>query len=179
MAESRIISQRDCNPHTPEEHFLWALTRIPFSEKISQPIQTRIAQVISKHLWSLSFRHMDHIRRLANEDGWIHVNQLPEQQKFLRMPARGQHQNLNGAAVWVDIGEPENPEPVQIPDVRKMTRQEQELMQWELEQAGVRRPEPKDHGKVGEITSYAARKAAHVKTAEEARDGRNAEPGPS
>lgn len=164
--QERFPRQQDCDPENPEEHFLWALTQIPYNDRVTQPIQQKIARVMSKHLTNCGFVHADYLRSKADENGYIHVSQLPEQQVKLQMPHRGQQHYMNGMAVWVPM-DAEDPDPVELPNVRKLTRQEQEFIKQELEDVGVIQPPERDLGLTARTTSWKTLKAAGIKSARE------------
>jgi hypothetical protein len=90
----------------------------------------------SEHLWKCGFRHVDSLRELADEDGNIHVSQLPEQVIKFQKPFRGDHSHYNPAARWVGVDEAD-PEPVRIPDIKKLTQQENEAMLQQYRAAGM------------------------------------------
>lgn len=81
----------------------------------------------SEHLWKVGFRHRDFLEGLADENGYIHVSQLPPQDIKFQPAFRGQRHDANNAARWVDSDTPD-PEPVVIPDIRRMTDQENQAM---------------------------------------------------
>jgi hypothetical protein len=145
----RFPQQKDCDPADPEQHFLWALTQIPYNHQVTQPIQPRIAKVISKHLHDLGFRHHPKL-----------------QKKKLQMPHRGQQHTLNGMSVWVPM-DSEEPDPVTLPDVRSMTRHEQELMKAELENVGLIKPPERNLGRTAEVVSFRQLSSDHVAKARE------------
>lgn len=142
--QQRFPQQSNCDPADPQEHFLWALAQIPYGDRANQPIQPKIARVISKHLHELGFRHHPQL-----------------QTKKLQMPHRGPQQALNGLAVWVPM-DSEDPDPVVLPNVRALTRQEQELMKNELKEVGLIPDPPKNLGQTAEVTSWKKVRSDHV-----------------
>lgn len=145
----RFPLQKDCDPAKPEEHFLWALTQIPYSDRVTQPIQPKIAKVMSAHLHNLGFRHHPNL-----------------QKSKMQMPHRGQQHTLNGMAMWVPM-DSEEPDPIMLPDVRQMTRAEQELLKQELEDIGIIKDPPKDIGPLAEITSWRDLQSTNVVRAQD------------
>lgn len=145
----RFPNQSNCDPTKPEEHLLWGLVQIPYSDKVTQPIQTKVARVMSQHLHELGFRHHPDL-----------------QTKKLHMPHRGQQHALNAMARWVPM-DAEEDEPITLPDVRKMTRAEQELMKQELKDVGVIQDPPKHLGKTAQVTSWKAIQSERVVKASE------------
>jgi hypothetical protein len=160
----RFPQQEDCDLSDPEEHFLWALTQVPFGQFNSQPIQPSLARTISKHLWECGFRHLP---RLQN--------------KKLQMPHRGQQHYLNASAKWVGMDEP-NPDPVVMPDVKSMTVHEQELLLQEFDRLGKTRPEPREETETAQVVRYSDVKSTRIHKASELlgeNDGRDTEPEPA
>jgi len=162
----RYPVKEKCDLDKPEEHFLWALVLIPFSEKVLQPIQQNIAKVISKHLWSLGFRHVDWLRGLANEEGFIHVDDLPEQQFKLQMPHRGPQSSLNAMAIWVPMSA-DTPDPIVLPDVNKMTHEERAVLTEELKKYGYIKEPERYLGQTAEVVHYNQVRSDHVVKASE------------
>lgn len=132
----RISLQADCDPTKPEEHLLWALNQIQMGNEMI-PIPPNIAKTMSKHLYELGFRHHPRL-----------------QTKKLQLPHRGQQHYMNGLARWVPMDAPE-PDPVVLPDVRKMTTHEQELIETELRAIGKIVDPPPRRGILAEETSFA------------------------
>ncbi|AWY03847.1 minor tail protein [Gordonia phage Nedarya] len=130
-----MISQEDHNPNDPEEHFLWGLFNMPMMFGVGGITNTGILRRWSKHLWDCGFVHRDYLVGLADENGMIHVSQLPKQIIKLQKAFRGPRHNLNPAARWVTKDTPD-PEPVRIPDIRKLTDQENEAMIQQYISAG-------------------------------------------
>lgn len=90
----------------------------------------------SAHLWACGFAHRDYIAALADEDGNIHVSQLPVQTLKFQPPVRGPRHGYNNAARWVSAGTPD-PTPINLPDIRQLTIQENELMLEQYRSAGM------------------------------------------
>ncbi|MFE7797052.1 DUF2744 domain-containing protein [Nocardia sp. NPDC057440] len=151
----RFPQQKDCDPTDPEQHFLWALTQIPYNHQVTQPVQPRIARVMSKHLYELGFRHHPQL-----------------QSKKLQMPYRGQQHTLNGMSVWVPM-DSEAPEPPPQHNVKAMTREEQEVLKKELEDVGLIQPPQRHLGRTAEIVSYKQLKSDHVVRARDILLGEN------
>jgi hypothetical protein len=134
-------SQSECNPGDPEEHFLWALRSMPAFAGSGVITHSGFLRTWSKHLWEAGFAHRDYLASLADEAGNIHVSKLPEQQIKFQEAFRGPHHAYNNAARWVRADEPD-PEPVIIPDIRKMTQQEAWGLAYQLKQQGFVIPDP-------------------------------------
>jgi len=95
----------------------------------------------SKHLWDTGFAHRDYLASLADEDGNIHISKLPKQVIRFQEAFRGPQHTYNNAARWVRAGEPD-PKPTVIPDVTKMTQQENWALAYQLKAAGYVIPDP-------------------------------------
>lgn len=131
-----IPSKEQCDFTNPEEHFLWALRNLPNVGGVQQIAPIMILKGWSEHLWECGFAHRDYLESLADEDGFIHVSQLPEQTKKFQPAARGPRHDFNPASQWVGSEEPE-PEPVRIPDIRQLTPQENAAMLAQYRAAGM------------------------------------------
>ncbi|QGJ88782.1 hypothetical protein SEA_YECEY3_30 [Mycobacterium phage Yecey3] len=131
-----IPSQQDHNPKDPRQHAIWALRNLPMVAGVGAITHPAYLADWSEHLWKCGFRHVDALRELADEDGNIHVSQLPEQVIKFQPAFRGQRHDMNNAARWVKHDEPD-PEPVRIPDIRKLTQQENEAMLRQYREAGM------------------------------------------
>jgi hypothetical protein len=160
----RFPTQENCDMDVPEEHILWPFSAVPYGDKVTQPVQSNIGKVFSKHLVELGYVHGPWLAAQADENGYIHVDQIPKQTKKLLMPYRGQQHPLNPSAIWVDM-DIEAPEPPVLPNVRAMTRHEQELMVSELEDLGLIQPPQRNLGKVAEIRKFSEIKSKHVRKA--------------
>lgn len=96
-----IPSQQEADPHNPEEHVVWALRNMPTFAGIGAVTHPGFLRQWSKHLWECGFRHRDYLEGLADENGNIHVSQLPEQTIELQGAFRGPSHIYNNAARWV------------------------------------------------------------------------------
>jgi hypothetical protein len=134
------LSQAECDPKNPEEHFLWALRNMPSFAGSGVITHIGFLRTWSKHLWEAGFAHRDYLASLADEDGNIHVSKLPEQQIKHQEAFRGPHHQYNNAARWVRDGEPE-PEPFVVPNIEQMTIQEKYALAYQLDQMGIKLPE--------------------------------------
>lgn len=130
-----MLTQEECNPGDPEEHFLWALRSMPAFAGSGVVTHVGFLRTWSKHLWECGFAHRDYLSSLADDDGNIHVSKLPAQQKRFQQPFRGPHHSFNNAARWVKADEPE-PRPEVIPDLSQMTQQENWALAYQLKQLG-------------------------------------------
>ncbi|AIW02925.1 minor tail protein [Mycobacterium phage Larenn] len=131
-----IPSQESHDPNKPREHVAWALRNLPMVAGVGAITHPHYLADWSEHLWRCGFRHVDWLRELADEDGNIHVSQLPDQEIKFQPAFRGQRHDMNNAARWVGKDEPD-PEPVRIPDIRKLTQQENEAMLRQYRAAGM------------------------------------------
>jgi len=131
----KIPSQEDHNPNDPRQHVAWALRNLPMIAGVGAITHPGYLFGWSEHLWRAGFRHVDWIRGLADENGNIHVSQLPEQEIKFQPAFRGQRHDANNAARWVDKDTPD-PKPVVIPDITKFTEQENLAMLRQFEEHG-------------------------------------------
>lgn len=142
---SQIPRIDDCDPDVPEQALLWASMYIPCAGRSPMVFPRMIAELISKHYSECGVVHAPSLARLANEDGFIHVDQLPKQKKKFSRPYRGEQHPLNGAGGWVAMDAPEE-EPIVIQDPAVMTVREREAQIERLRYMGykVNEPEPED-----------------------------------
>ena len=131
-----IPSQETHNPRDPKQHFVWALRNLPMVAGVGAITHPGYMASWSEHLWNCGFAHRDYLEGLADADGNIHVSQLPRQTIKFQPAFRGQRSDYNNAARWVGMDEPD-PEPVVIPDIRKLTQQENEYMLRQYREAGM------------------------------------------
>jgi hypothetical protein len=132
-----IPGQYEADPRIPEEHFVWALRNMPTpAGSIGAVTHSSFLRLWSGHLWKCGFAHRDYLASLADENGNIHVDKLPEQTIKFQEAFRGPHHQFNNAARWVGKDEPD-PQPMRLQDVRDLTVQEQHVMAAQLEQVGV------------------------------------------
>ncbi|AOQ27956.1 minor tail protein [Mycobacterium phage Mundrea] len=131
-----IPPQEEVDWNKPEHHFAWALRNMPTFAGTGAVTHPGFLTTWSKHLWECGFAHRDYLERLADEDGNIHVSKLPKQLIRWQAPFRGPRSNYNNAARWVSKDTPA-PEPVRLPDVSKLTQQEQEFMLGQFRELGL------------------------------------------
>lgn len=128
-------TQETHNPLDPREHFAWALRNVPMFGNAAT-VHPELPKEWSEHLWKCGFAHRDYLEGLADENGMIHVSQLPKQTIKLQPPFRGPRSYYNNAARWVDADAPA-PEVFRIPDIRQLTQQENEWMLRQYRDAGM------------------------------------------
>lgn len=148
MLTKPLPSQEECDPKQPDEHFLWALRNMPSFAGSGVITHPGFLRGWSKHLWECGFAHRDYLEGLADEDGNIHVSKLPKQQIKFQEAFRGPHHSLNNAARWVREDAPD-PKPVVIPDVSKMTQQEQQAYMLQFQALGLIPQSPVEPPKAG------------------------------
>jgi hypothetical protein len=90
----------------------------------------------SEHLFNCGFAHRDYIASLADENGMVHVDQLPRQILDFQPAMRGPRHSYNNAARWVTEGTPA-PDPVRLPDIQELTANEQQAMLQQFVDAGM------------------------------------------
>lgn len=134
-----IPTQAEANHNEPEQHVLWALRNLPTIAGVGAITHPAFLKSWSKHLWQAGFRHVDWIRKLADEEGNIHVSKLPEQTIKFQAAFRGPGHHYNNAARWVGKDVPE-PEAFRVVNVQQMTDQEKYALLYQLDRAGVRMP---------------------------------------
>src|SRR5690606_7160755 len=147
---SNIPWQSECDPTKPEEAMLWASMNIPVAGRSPMVFPRMLCQSLSKHYSECGFVHVDYIRSLADENGMVHVDQLPEQQKKFMYPARGQRSVLNGAGGWGPMDQ-EQPEPIVIQDPSVMTVPEREAQLEVYRYLGYKIDEPEPEVKKASV----------------------------
>ncbi|MFC9514397.1 DUF2744 domain-containing protein [Nocardiaceae bacterium NPDC056970] len=143
--EPRIPTWENCDRTDPKLALKPACVGLPWagSQKFTPP--SDLAEEWSEHWGKIGVCYVGDIAALADEDGTIHVDQLPKPELRLIPPHRGQQHPMNATMQWVGCDEPD-PDPVVIPDVssKVYTRHEQEVIAEQLYHDGViDRPEPK------------------------------------
>ena len=131
-----IPTQESHDPKDPRQHFSWALRNLPLVAGVGAITHPGYLSSWSEHLWKCGFAHRDYLEGLADEDGNIHVSQLPKQTIRFQQPFRGPRTPYNNAARWVAVDD-KDPEPFRIPDIRKLTQQENEYMLQQYRDAGM------------------------------------------
>ena len=131
-----IPVQEQANMNNPQEHFLWALRNMPAFAGAGVVTHPGFLRQWSEHLWNCGFAHRDYLESLADEDGNIHVSKLPRQILKFQPAVRGPRHAYNNAARWVSTETPD-PEPINLPDIRQLTIQENEIMLEQYRSAGL------------------------------------------
>ncbi len=131
-----IPTQQEADFHNPEEHFVWAMRNMPTFAGIGAVTHPGFLRQWSKHLWECGFSHRDYLAGLADENGMIHVDQLPKQHIELQGAFRGPTHIYNNAARWVPVGTA-TPPPTRLPNVDDLTIQENDVMLRQYEQRGM------------------------------------------
>jgi len=132
-----VIPTKDqADMNNPEEHFLWALRNMPSFAGAGMVTHPGFLRQWSAHLWNCGFAHRDYLEGLADEDGNIHVSQLPKQTIKFQPAMRGPRHGFNNAARWVSQDTPE-PVPINLPDIRELTIQENQMMLEQYRSAGM------------------------------------------
>ncbi|MCA1009005.1 DUF2744 domain-containing protein [Rhodococcus hoagii] len=142
--ESRIPTWDNCDRTDPKLALKPACVGLPWAgpQKFTPP--SDLAEDWSEHWTRIGVCYVGHIAALADENGMIHVDQLPTPALKLIPPPRGQQHPQNATMQWVGIDEPEPP-PMVIPDVssEQYTRNEQAAIAEQLYRDGViPSPEP-------------------------------------
>ena len=131
-----IPTKDQADMNNPEEHFLWALRNMPSFAGAGMVTHPGFLRQWSAHLWNCGFAHRDYLEGLADENGMIHVSQLPKQTIKFQPAMRGPRHGFNNAARWVSQDTPE-PVPINLPDIRELTIQENQMMLEQYRSAGM------------------------------------------
>lgn len=130
-----MIYQETANFGDPAQHVAWALQNMPTMAGFGAVTNQSVLAEWSKHLYACGFRHVSVIAALADENGMIHVDQLPQQQIRLQPAFRGPRNAFNQASRWLPVGSPDV-EPVIVPDIRDFTASEREAVLVQFRDAG-------------------------------------------
>ncbi|ERB55484.1 hypothetical protein N806_31160 [Rhodococcus sp. P27] len=130
-----IPTQSQADMDDPEEHVVWALVHLPNVGGVVQVTHPMILRAWSKHLVECGFVWAPGLAELADENGMIHVSQLPAQQIKHQPAPRGPRHQYNNAADWVPMDTPE-PKKAVIPDIRALTPEENAAMLAQYKAAG-------------------------------------------
>ena len=142
--ESRIPTWDNCDRTDPRMRLKPACVGLPWAGQQRFTPPGDLAEEWSEHWDAIGVVYVGDIAALADEDGMIHVDQLPKPRLKLVPPHRGQQHPQNATMQWVDVNEPD-PKPVVIPKVTSdvYTRHEQEVIAEQLYYDGViQRPDP-------------------------------------
>lgn len=131
-----IPTQQNHDPRDQRQHFAWALRNLPMVAGVGAITHPGYLADWSEHLWKCGFAHRDYLAGLADEDGNIHISQLPEQIIKFQQAFRGMRSDYNNAARWVGVDEVD-PEPFVIPNIRLLTDQENQAMINQYKEAGM------------------------------------------
>lgn len=132
----------------PEQHLAWLFPGLEFTDGGGMMVDPRMYKKWSKHFVRGGAVHVDYLRSLANEDGYIHVDQLPKQEIERHPPSRGPDHWLNPVGKWVPVGTPREPETT-APDMEALTSPEQAAVLEQMVAMGKFTPE--------EVESFVAR----------------------
>lgn len=122
--------------NNPQEHLLWALRSMPAFAGAGMVTHPGFLRAWSEHLFNCGFRHVGWLADQADENGMIHVKNLPKQMVKFQPAVRGPRHGYNNAARWVSVDTPD-PEPIHLPDIRQLTIQENEAMLGQYRDAGM------------------------------------------
>jgi hypothetical protein len=110
------------------------------TDKPSMNLPTDAQQLVAIHAERVGLIHVSDVRAMANEHGWIHVNQLPQQLIRHRAPAEGPDIPIN-PGTWHPVSEPEPQHyeaPPEIPDFSGLTPAQLAAMREGLRRAEAR-----------------------------------------
>lgn len=140
----RLPLQGQVDMTDPRARHQWVFVQWPFLNDQGYTPSTDGLEEWSERLDEIGYVHGPTLAALADENGMIHVSQIPEQKIKLLPPYRGQQHALNGTAAWVPM-DTEEIEPVMIPDPAKFAVHEQAVMLERMRYSGVLKdPEPEE-----------------------------------
>lgn len=129
-AKRRRKRKKEQGPH----RWLRWLRGMPMANGQPTNWQIQDAQAMCEHLEKAGFAWGPELAALANEDGYIHVDQLPVQQIKQLAPEFGPDIWVNPTGKWVSVDEPE-PEPTKVLDLTELTDEQADALK--VEQAEV------------------------------------------
>lgn len=150
MAE-RLATLENTDQSDPALRHQWLFVQWPFLNGQGYTPAPDAAAEWSQRVDDCGYVHGPTLAALADENGMVHVSQIPKQKIKLLAPHRGQQHFLNGTATWVGIDEPDNP-PVVIPDPAEFAVHEQAIMAERMYYTGVlKEPEVEPTGHAREL----------------------------
>lgn len=129
-AAKRKKRQKKDGPH----RWLPWLRGIPMANGDPTNFQIHDAQAFAVHLEKCGFVWGPELAALANEDGYIHVSQLPVQQIKQLPPEHGPDIWVNPTGKWVPVDAPD-PEPTKVLDLTELT--DEQAAAIKLDQAEI------------------------------------------
>ncbi|AQP30886.1 minor tail protein [Rhodococcus phage Takoda] len=126
--------QSKCDMSNPREHFIWGLKNWPTVGGAPEITHRKILEDRSEHLSECGFVWGPYLATLADENGMIHVSQLPQQNRKYQPPFRGGDHEFNPGK-WVPMETPEQVRPRLAP-VEKLTQDEVQSYLQQLHAAG-------------------------------------------
>lgn len=139
MTQSRIPTWDSVDRTDPRLKLKPACIGLPWAGKQVFTLPSDTAEEWSEHWDKIGLVYVGDIAALADENGMIHVDQLPKPQLKLLPPHRGQQHPMNATMRWAPVDE-EEPAPVVIPDVSAYTPHEQVVIAEQLYHSGVIKP---------------------------------------
>lgn len=124
MSNGEIPSQERTDWSDPRQHAAWVFPGMPLTDGGGFMSHPDTYGDWSEHVVNAGFTHVDYLRSLANDEGFIHVDQLPKQTIEHHQPQRGADHWLNPTGKWVKKGTP-RPKVTKAPDMEKYTAMEQ------------------------------------------------------
>lgn len=112
--------------------WLWRLRGMPLANGSPTNFQLHDAQAIAEHLEKTGLVDAADLAKLANEDGHIHVDQLPVQQIKQLPPEVGPDVWTNPYGKWVGM-DVEEPPKREAPDLSGLSDEEAELVRLDQE----------------------------------------------
>ncbi|AEV52097.1 hypothetical protein [Rhodococcus phage RGL3] len=135
-----IPNQSQCDMTDPRQHFLWGLKNWPTVGGGPEITHRKILEDRSEHLWNCGFVWGPYLASLADENGYIHVSCLPQQNQKYLPPFRGGDHDFNPGR-WVPMDAPEPVKPRTVP-VAKLTQDEVAQQIAEFRALGYLKDEP-------------------------------------
>ncbi|QWS68139.1 hypothetical protein SEA_VANLEE_21 [Gordonia phage VanLee] len=146
--EETIPVQDTADYSDPRRHLAWMFPGIKLSDGGGLMTHPETYYNWSEHCIKAGAVHVDYIRSLANDDGFIHVSQLPHQEIERHPPTRGEDHWLNPTGKWVPVGTPREKRETVV-DIDGYTAPEQAAVLEQYALAGKFTPE--------EVESFIAR----------------------
>lgn len=116
---------------------LWGFKHLPASGGAPMITHPSVYRQWSKHFTEgLGFVHGPWLAAQADENGYIHVSQIPGQKLRYQEPHRGPRHDFNASGGWVETST-EDPKPIVLPDVNAMTNEEKAAMLAQFRAAGL------------------------------------------
>lgn len=137
-----IATPEGCDPNDPKDSLRFLASALPNLGGVAYTPHQDIQEAWSERWTAMGVTTGPRIAALADENGMVHVSQLPVPTIKLRLPHSGQPHPMNGLLEWVPVDEPDVA-PIRLPSADEMDVLERAVMAEDLRRVGaIPTPEP-------------------------------------